>query len=471
MPRMPHIITPKEFTRRDLLRLASITIGCGALSKAADAAVLGARGVAMGGSGLMELHDTVLRVVIPSDSLSMSISMNLNGASVDWGDGTVDTLTSHTYEIGGDYVISIGKEATSINFGGNSKIVGCDNVGDSVTYFKFSSSPNLRYVHFGNGRSVTRVDEFCNRCYALEEVTMPIGGFTNRVNSNSYGLFYAQNLVSVDLSGFYINQCAGYSCECNELTSISYPSDYGATNTDCSQAFRDLKKVLSLVIPPNFGRMATDLTQCFYNCSTISELNLPSYFGDRATDVSWCFGGCSSLRELHLPSSFGCVATNVSSLFEGLNLDVTIPEGFAPGAVNAERMFRYSSTDAIFPDGFGGEITKMDYMFFGFNGHGSTARIRFPSGFGTKATSVPDNFFFGSGKALEIEAHYPIFNSNISNLGGYVVDHDSLVSLVNALSDQTSSTMKTLKIGSSNLSKLSSAEIAVATSKNWAVSA
>ena len=60
------------------------------------------------------------------------------------------------------------------------------------------------------------------------------------------------------------------------------------------------------------------------------------------------------------------------------------------------------------------------------------------------------------------------FNCNNLNLSSSTLySAATIVSWLNALADRTGQTAYTLTIGSTNLAKLSAAEIAIATNKNW----
>ena len=63
-----------------------------------------------------------------------------------------------------------------------------------------------------------------------------------------------------------------------------------------------------------------------------------------------------------------------------------------------------------------------------------------------------------------------ICNDTMSRYFTTVLTHDSMVALINNLYDYSGGTAHTLTLGSANLSRLSAAEIAVATNKNWTVS-
>ena len=59
-------------------------------------------------------------------------------------------------------------------------------------------------------------------------------------------------------------------------------------------------------------------------------------------------------------------------------------------------------------------------------------------------------------------------SANFSNCNN--LTSSSMVAMFNALKNLTGQTSKTLTLGSTNLSKLTSSQIAIATSKNWTVS-
>ena len=97
-----------------------------------------------------------------------------NNTTVDWGDGTTETLGSttatnysHTYPSGGDYIITLTVNTGTISFEGDStnKIYGRDAAG---TYYLRS---RIRRIIFGD--NVTEIGNYaCNYCIALASVVI-----------------------------------------------------------------------------------------------------------------------------------------------------------------------------------------------------------------------------------------------------------------------------------------------------------
>lgn len=87
-------------------------------------------------------------------------------------------------------------------------------------------------------------------------------------------------------------------------------------------------------------------------------------------------------------------------------------------------------------------------------------------------TAVPSSFFASMGAGIPLEI---IFEGTLSMTGcnftsSNQLTHDSLMSLINCLEDNSGGTQKTVTVGATNLAKLTADEIAIATAKNWAIS-
>ena len=135
-------------------------------------------------SGLTEFH---IRVTKAS---GLAITCNMVG-NKNWGDGTEDALTSHTYADYGDYIITCDGDKIVSKVMGDTGAVQQTllrvSIPNSVTIIRasaFNGCKALQSISIPN--SVTGIgDNAFNSCYTLQSISIP-----NGVTSIEYGTFY-----------------------------------------------------------------------------------------------------------------------------------------------------------------------------------------------------------------------------------------------------------------------------------------
>ena len=195
-------------------------------------------------SGLNEIDVTV------NSLTGLEVTLNMSGTK-DWGDGTTDTNTSHTYSTAGDYTITCDGHIIE---GEYTTLFGQYNDGDENMYvtgvrlaleqtfsnIALSWCYNLTSITLSNtltsmGRfydceslyavvvpnTVTSIgDSTCERCYSLYSVVLPntitsIGDYTFRMNKSLRSITIPEGVTSIGDYAFY---------ECRALESINLPS-------------------------------------------------------------------------------------------------------------------------------------------------------------------------------------------------------------------------------------------------------
>ena len=188
------------------------------------------------------------------------------------------------------------------------------------------------------------------------------------------------------------------------------PVDWSAV--EMRSCFKDFHPLVSVSLPVGFGSASTSLVEFFSNCASLTSLSLPAGFGQNATKIMYCFSYCVTLTSLSLPAGFGQNATNIDGCFKGC----------------------VSLVSLVLPTGFGQNATNTGMCF---NGCFSLVNI-------TGNPNFKTSFDISDSKKLT---------------------HDSLMVLINGL--QTVTTAQTIKLGTTNLAKLTDEEKKVATDKGW----
>ena len=155
-----------------------------------------------------------------------------------------------------------------------------------------------------------------------------------------------------------------------------------------------------------------NLENCFFDCKALTSLTLPAGFGQNATNINKCFNGCLKLKSLTLPDGFGQNATDLNGCFYNCT----------------------ALTSLTLPDGFGQNATNLGVCFYDCS----------------QLTDITGN---------------PNFKVNVDFSYSKNLTHDSIMVVINGL--QTVTSKHTLKLGSTNLAKLTEADKKIATDKGW----
>lgn len=216
-------------------------------------------------SGQNEFDITLTKVT------GLSVTLKMDGTK-DWGDGTSDTATTHTYTAYGDYTIKCnGTTMTTSTRGG--------------LFGQKSSLPNY-YCTSARFATVTRIDDYAfHYCYSLTNIVIPNGvtiiyegSFSNCNQLTS--VVIPISVTNIGNSGFYY---------CNSLTNIVIPN--GATRIGNS-AFYGCYSLTNIVIPNSVTSIGYNV---FYECYSLAKVIISSNV--TIIDTSW-FYNCKSLTKV-----------------------------------------------------------------------------------------------------------------------------------------------------------------------------
>ena len=192
------------------------------------------------------------------------LTVTFNGSGVkDWGDGTSDSKTSHTYTAYGDYMIKwAGSNIPSQLFG----------------------SGNTYFLTFARLAGITSINGLAfDSCYSLTSMTIPEG------------------VTSINYSAFY---------NCYSLTSITIPE--GVTSIS-NQPFFSCFSLTSITIPEGVTRIGNEV---FNSCYSLTSITIPegvTSIGDSA------FYRCYSLTKYNFSQATAVPTLSYSSAFNSIN--------------------------------------------------------------------------------------------------------------------------------------------------------
>ena len=214
-------------------------------------------------SGQNEFDITVTKVT------GLTVTFNASGVK-DWGDGTSDSETSHTYTAYGDYMIKWAGSSVPQNV-----------FGSSISYF-------LTFVRLAGITSIGS-NAFKN-CSSLTSITIPDG--VTSIGSNAFS-------------------------NCSSLTSITIPDGVTSVNNN---AFSNCNTLTSITIPNGVTSVNNN---AFSNCYILKNITIP----EGVTSIgSYEFSSCYSLKNITIPEGVTIMSGNMFFSCRSLK-NITIPKG------------------------------------------------------------------------------------------------------------------------------------------------
>lgn len=222
-----------------------------------------------------------IKLTVPT---GLSVTLNMNGTK-DWGDGTTDTSTTHTYTDYGKYTIKC--DGTTLTSSSSSGLFGQNS--SNINYY-------LENIRLTNITDITTYS--FSRCYSLASVTIS----NNLVTIGSHSFEYCYSLLSIIIP-YNITTISSYTFQyCYSLKYIIVPSSL--TNNINSYVFSRCYSLSYITIPSNLGYFSTN---AFEYCYSLVDVMIPNNF----TNIgSSCFRYCYTLTKMKIPTSITRVSEN-----------------------------------------------------------------------------------------------------------------------------------------------------------------
>ena len=261
-------------------------------------------------SGLTEFDITLTEVT------GLTVTCKMAG-NKNWGDGTSDTTTSHTYSATGNYMITCDGTTIPEYVMGHSYNVADytlirARISNNVTSFgrvAFSNCGSLTSITIPN--SVTRFgSSVFSDCHCLTSVTIP-NSVTNVITSDYAGQLVDKcySLKNIVISKNVTNLYTYPFRNCTALTSITIPN--GVTNIETS-TFDGCHALTSITIPNGVKSIAN---YAFQYCYSLTSITIPN----SVTKIGYAFPDCYSILTYDF-STFTSVPTlNSRNFFNGIN--------------------------------------------------------------------------------------------------------------------------------------------------------
>lgn len=250
------------------------------------------------------------------------------------------------------------------------------------------------------------------------------------------------------------------------------PELVGVENiTMANEMFRESKiKTIPLY---DFSNV-TNMSNMFFQCRALTSIS--QIDTSKVTNMSNMFYNCTSLRTIPLLNTNN--VRNVSSLFRGCSSLTELPK-ISLGAASSLYQFVYGcSSLKEFPQLDTSNISEFNGTFQYCNSlekiplleMGKVNTFAYVFNNCSKLTNLGGFRNLGQSYSTSASENNSSLSINISS--STIVTHDSLVNIINELYDIKTKGVKPqqLILGSTNLAKLTSEEIAIATNKGWNVS-
>ena len=225
------------------------------------------------------------------------------------------------------------------------------------------------------------------------------------------------------------------------------PNNILIKGTSCNSMFAKFQTISE--IPHLDTSKVIDMYYMFSNCSSLTTI--PQLDTSKVTNMYGMFYECSSLTTI--PQLDTSKVTNMNSMFSNCRSLTTIPQLDISKVTNMYGMFYNCSSLTTIPQLDTSKVTNIQQMF----------------NYNSKLTDMGGLKNLGMAYLTTQSANYYQYTLNLSFSP---LTHDSLMNVINNLYDIASKGCKTqsLILGSTNIAKLTSDEIAIATNKGFSVS-
>ena len=270
-------------------------------------------------------------------------------------------------------------------------------------------------------------------------------------------------------------------------------NDYYDTNNNYSGDIRLYIKEIPTLNTENL----TTMYQFFNNCQNLT--NIPNINTSNVTNMNTMFGSCKKIKTI--PTLDTSKVTDMSNMFVGCTSLIEIPELYTNNVADMIGMFGNCDNLKTIPTMNTNKVTNMTNMFY------RSGITIIPELNTSKVTSVYNMFYMCSGlitiPKLNFESVTNVSSflsgaNNVVNIGGFEnlgaaysttksanygyysleltsctkLTHESLMNVINNLYDIKTKGCKaqSLRLGATNLAKLTDEEKQIAIDKGWNVS-
>ena len=228
-----------------------------------------------------------------------AVTLNMDGTK-DWGDGTSDTNTTHTYSNYGEYTIKC--NGTTMTTSNSSGLFGQST--SNVNYYV----KNARFANITNMGTYT-----FNGCYSLTNIVIP--NSVTGIPINTFYICYSLTNIVIPNSVTSIGNYSFYSCY--SLTNAVIPNSVTSMG---QYSFYGCRSLRNLAIPNSVTSMGQ---YSFYNCYSLTNIII----SNKITSIqNSTFSNCYSLTNVIIPNNITSIGQSAFRYCYSL-INLIIPNG------------------------------------------------------------------------------------------------------------------------------------------------
>ena len=317
-----------------------------------------------------------------------------------------------------------------------------------------------------NTKNVTDVAFMFNDCSKLS--SLDVSNWDTSSIEVSEEMFYGcSSLTMLDVSSWDTGNMTGLHnmfYNCSSLTSLDVSNWDTSSVTDMSSMFYGCSNLTSLDLSNWDTSSVTSMTSMFGKCSSLTSLDVSNFDTSKVTSINSMFDNCSKLTSLDLSGWDTSSVTNIQRVFalcEKLqNLDIS---GWVIQNITSTRAIVASCKSLQTLDLSGWDTSQVTDMYYTFNECSGLQSLDL-SGWDVSKVTVTANMFStcASLTSLKWTNWCPQVGTDI---GSTNLTTDCLKDLLANLATVTDG--QTLTLGSTNLAKVSTADILGAQLKGW----
>ena len=199
----------------------------------------------------------------------------------DWGDGTLDTNTTHTYTNDGIYLVKtkyILDESNGRNNNTREKLIDCININKNIKDCSNMFSGCINVVEFTNSSN------------------------WDTSNATSMNAMFSQcsGLTTLDLSNFDTSKVTSMGemfSSCGSLTTLNINNFNTSNVTDMHSMFDSCSSLATLNISNFDTTNVSNMKSMFAFCSKLTILDISNFNMDKVTNTNRMFANCPSLHQ------------------------------------------------------------------------------------------------------------------------------------------------------------------------------
>lgn len=303
----------------------------------------------------------------------------------------------------------------------------------------FYGCHSLKKIPLLDTGKITIMGSMFYNCYDLKEIPLLNTENVTTMASMFYGCHKLKNIPELNTKN--VTDMSNMFNYCYSLKEI--PELDCSKVTTMLQMFANCYNLKSVALKNT--NVVNTMRYMFNNCLNLEKISL--FNTEKVTTMYNAFASCRVLKTI--PQFDTRLVTDMSSMFSNCTNLISIPQLNTSNVTAMSSMFSYCYNLQKIPELDCGKVNNISNIF------SSCYNLNQLGG------------FKDLGKAYTSSANASACTLNLSSAEG--LTHDSLMNVINKLYDLTGKAQQTLNLGTTNKSKLSADEIAIATNKNWKV--